>query len=47
MSFFTNTFILNEMLTCIGQRIGCALLQPINQDEIYATILQNEVVGVS
>ena len=43
----TGTSILDEVLACIGQRIGCALLQPVDQDEIYAANLQNEVVGVS
>ena len=47
MSSYTGSSILEEALTCIGQRIGYALLQTVDQNQVHAASLQNEVVGIS
>jgi len=46
MSFDTGTFILDEGLACIGQRIASILIQPADKDENYIASLRNEVVGI-
>ncbi len=46
MSSDTGTFILNEGLACIGQRIASILIQPADKDNHYITSLHNKVVSI-
>jgi hypothetical protein len=47
MSLVEGTSILEETLSCIGQRIASILIHPADKDKNYIASLQNEVVGDS
>ena len=46
MSSNAGASILDEALTCIGQRIASILIQPAKKEQNYITSLYNEVVGI-
>jgi len=46
MSSNTSTSILDEALTCIGQRITSILIQPATKEQNYIVSLHNEVVCI-
>ena len=47
MSSGTSTFVLDNALSCIGERIAFILIQPADNDKNYITSLHNEVIGIS
>ena len=47
MSSDPDASILDDALTCIGQRIAAIVIHSAGQDEMYVSSLHNEVVSIS